>query len=78
MGAIPRTGAHLAHPSSEAPSEPDPRAGEDPRVAELVRRIETLERLDEESLGTFTRLDWWICTVLAVVLPVVVLWWFAG
>lgn len=68
----------MAHPSSEAPSEPGPRDVEDPRVAELVRRIETLESLEEQRFGAFTRLDWWLCTGLSVVAPIVLLWWFAG
>lgn len=68
----------MAHPSSETSSEAQPRRAGDARIAELVRRIEILEGLDEERFGAFTRLDWWICTALSVALPVVLLWWFAG
>ncbi len=48
------------------------------RVAELERRIRELERLDDASFGRFTRLDWWICVLGAVVAPLAALWWFAG
>lgn len=48
------------------------------RVAELRRRIERLEAEDESAFGAFTAWDWLACVLLAVVLPAVSLWWFAG
>lgn len=60
------------------------RAGEAPpeerearaRVAELERRIHILEAEDEDAFGRFTRFDWWICSVGAVLLPLLLLVWF--
>ena len=48
------------------------------RVAELERRIRELEGLDEAEFGRFTRVDWWICVLGAVVAPALALWWWAG
>jgi hypothetical protein len=48
------------------------------RVAELERRIDELDSLDESAFGAFTAWDWLACTVFAVVLPALALWWFAG
>lgn len=48
------------------------------RVAELERRIDELDSLDESAFGAFTPWDWLACTVFAVVLPALALWWFAG
>ena len=46
------------------------------RVVELERRIRMLESEDERAFGRFTRLDWWLCFVGAVVLPILALIWF--
>ena len=46
-------------------------------IAELERRIELLERLDESIPGHFTRWDWVICVLGALILPCLALWWFA-
>ena len=29
-------------------------------------------------IGRFTPADWWICTIGALLLPALALWWFAG
>ena len=47
-------------------------------IEELEGRIETLEALDDAKLGSFTKWDWVICVVGAVILPAIALWWFAG
>ena len=49
----------------------------DARARELERRIEELERLDDEALGSFTPLDWLVCALLALALPAALLAWFA-
>ncbi|MEE8625418.1 MAG: hypothetical protein V3T19_08760 [Acidiferrobacterales bacterium] len=59
---------------------PTPDTGKTPRelvVEELERRIETLEALDDSALGRFTVWDWVICVVGSVLIPAVLLWWFA-
>lgn len=53
------------------------RTGLNERVTELKRRIEILEGLDDEELGSFTRLDWAACILLGGVLPLIVLYWGA-
>ncbi len=47
-------------------------------VSELERRIELLERLDESIPGRFTRWDWLLCVLGAMIVPSLALWWFAG
>ena len=47
-------------------------------VADLERRIEYLESLDESDFGSFTAWDWVICVLGAVVIPYLALLWFAG
>ncbi len=67
--------------SQQPPINPSPGVGRTPRdlvVKELERRIETLEALDDSALGRFTTVDWVIVVVGSVVIPAVVLWWFAG
>jgi hypothetical protein len=48
------------------------------QISELESRIETIEALGDEELGGFTRIDWWLCIIGAVVIPTLFLWWFAG
>jgi hypothetical protein len=48
----------------------------DPRIPELLRRIEELEALDESQLGPFTAWDWLACALAALAVPAAVLWWF--
>jgi hypothetical protein len=38
---------------------------------DLEQRIDKIQNLGDEELGTFTRLDWLILIVIAIVLPVV-------
>jgi hypothetical protein len=66
----------VAQPSRIPPSEEVPAPEADPRLLELVRRIEELEALDESHLGPFTAWDWLACALAALVLPAAVLWWF--
>jgi hypothetical protein len=47
-------------------------------VADLERRIEELEGLDDSEIGRFTALDWFFCITGSVVIPAIALWWFAG
>lgn len=47
-------------------------------VADLERRIEELEGLDDSDIGRFTALDWFFCITGSVVIPAIALWWFAG
>ena len=54
------------------------RAARDPLVEDLERRLDALEALDESDVGSFTRLDWFLCIAGSIVLPVIAIWWFAG
>jgi len=45
---------------------------------ELEERIKTIEALGDAELGRFTQWDWLLCIVGAVVIPAILLWWFAG
>jgi len=67
---------------SDQPST-DPHASADQAdrellVADLERRIEELEGLDDSDIGRFTALDWFFCVTGSVVIPAIALWWFAG
>ena len=67
--------------SSGAPNDRTPQAEDAARARradELRRRIEALETSDEAAFGRFTRLDWWLCVALGVVIPGLCVWWFAG
>ena len=59
-----------------------PRNHEEPcmgtRAAELERRIEELEALQESAFGRFTAWDWLVCVIGALVVPAIAAWWFAG
>jgi hypothetical protein len=44
---------------------------------ELARRIEEFERHDDREFGTFTGVDWFVCTLFFVVLPAVAILWAA-
>lgn len=54
------------------------RADRELLVADLERRIEELEGLDDSEIGRFTALDWFFCITGSVVIPAIALWWFAG
>ncbi|MDX1406226.1 MAG: hypothetical protein R3192_16935 [Woeseiaceae bacterium] len=59
---------------------PTPDTGETHRelvVEDLERTIEAMEALDDSALGRFTVWDWVICVVGSVLIPAVLLWWFA-
>jgi hypothetical protein len=45
--------------------------------SQLEQRIEIIESLGDEELGEFTRFDWLLCVLGAVVIPAILLWWFA-
>jgi len=45
------------------------------QLDDLHDRIETLERLDESEFGEFSRKDWVVCTLGALVIPALVLLW---
>ena len=53
----------------------DPNEAAKAAQLELQRRIETLETRDESEFGDFTRKDWVICTLGALVIPSLVLLW---
>ena len=40
-------------------------------VLDLERRIDELQRMGDEELGTFGRLDWLILILFAIVIPVI-------
>lgn len=67
--------------SSNSPIDTNARddsEGVAPLVEELERRIEEVEAFDDATIGSFTRWDWLVCVVGAVVLPALAMWWFAG
>ena len=45
----------------------------DPLVEDLERRIDTLENMDDADFGSFTRVDYVILTVGAVLVPIIAL-----
>ena len=47
------------------------------RVGELEHRIRAIESADDDAYGSFTGLDWLLCILGALVVPVIVLLWFA-
>jgi len=38
---------------------------------DLEQRIDRMQHMGDEELGTFTRLDWIVLTVFAIVLPII-------
>jgi hypothetical protein len=40
-------------------------------VRDLEQRIDTMQDMGDDELGTFTRLDWIILTAFAIVLPII-------
>ena len=60
---------------AKPPPEATRSEGLDDRVTELTRRIEILEGLGDEELGTFNRLDWAACLLLGGLLPLILLYW---
>ena len=53
-------------------------ANREQHVADLERRLEALEALDDSDVGSFTSLDWFFCITGSIVIPVIALWRFAG
>jgi hypothetical protein len=43
----------------------------DDLVLDLEKRIDVMQNMGDEELGTFNRLDWIILTVFAVVIPLI-------
>ena len=57
-----------------------PDTGKTPRelvVEDLERRLEAMEALDDSDLGSFTGWDWIVSVVGFVLIPALLLWWFA-
>ena len=44
---------------------------------ELERRLAILEGANEGEFGRFTALDWAICVLFFVILPILAAWWYA-
>ncbi len=40
-------------------------------VADLEKRIDTMQTMDDGELGSFGRLDWAILVVISIVIPVI-------
>jgi len=53
-------------------------AARDSRARELRHRIDAMEALDDSAFGRFTAWDWLWCTLGALVVPALALWWFAA
>ena len=47
------------------------RENEGDLVLDLERRIDELQRMGDDELGTFGRLDWLILILIAIVIPVI-------
>ncbi len=46
-------------------------------VADLERRLDELQALDDSDVGSFTTLDWFFCITVSIVIPVIALWFAA-
>jgi hypothetical protein len=44
---------------------------------ELERRLAWMSQADDAEFGSFTRLDWWICGICFLLLPLTLVWWVA-
>ncbi|MBW2494040.1 MAG: hypothetical protein JRE43_04750 [Deltaproteobacteria bacterium] len=64
-------------PRTDLPASAD-QADRELLVADLERRIEQLEGLDDSEIGSFTALDWFLCITGSIAIPAIALWWFAG
>lgn len=51
----------------------------DPRLEivrdELERRLRRFDELDDSAFGSFSALDWALCTLLFFLAPLVIVWW---
>jgi len=70
--------SHSAGSPQAASGDPAASPPADERAAELERRIEELEALEESAFGRFTAWDWFVCVIGALVVPAIAAWWFAG
>jgi hypothetical protein len=43
--------------------------------AELERRVELFDELEDAAFGEFGAVDWTVCTVVFFVLPLLIAWW---
>jgi hypothetical protein len=41
-------------------------------IADLERRIDTMQNMGDAELGTFSRFDWIFLIVISIVIPVIV------
>lgn len=62
-------------PAAEKPSRSSETLRSETLNAELERRFEIFERIDDDEFGRFTGVDWAICTVAFFVLPILIAWW---
>ena len=74
--AHPQRGAGVT-PHSPIDSQGDAAAAA-ARARELRQRIEAMEALDDSAFGRFSAWDWLWCTLGALLLPGLALWWFAA
>ena len=44
-------------------------------VMDLEQRIDTMQNMGDEHLGSFSRLDWVILIVFSIVIPVIAMEW---
>ncbi len=44
-------------------------------VKDLEQRIDTMQSLGDEELGSFNRLDWAVLILFAIVIPVIAMEW---
>lgn len=65
------------HPSNK-PAKPlaAPAPSDHTVLSELEDRIHDLETAEEQRFGTFTRLDWIVCTIGSLLLPYLLIAWF--
>jgi hypothetical protein len=84
-GESPRLGLQATRSAAEAPlTQPsrDDSSARDARETELLtreleRRLAWMSRADDAEFGRFTRLDWWLCALFFLALPIVAVWWAA-
>ncbi|MDH5621142.1 MAG: hypothetical protein OEY74_03595 [Gammaproteobacteria bacterium] len=41
-------------------------------IADLERRIDTMQNMGDAELGTFSRVDWIVLVIISIVIPVIV------
>lgn len=40
-------------------------------LLDLEKRIDMMQNMGDEELGTFTRMDWIVLTVFAIIIPII-------